>query len=452
MVKESLRAVARKAAVFVAAGAMAASGAVALAGTADAATTLGAAAAARGRYFGAAVAANHLGEAQYASTWTTEFNGVTPENEMKWQTVEPNRNQFNFSSADQIVTQARSRGMTIRGHTLVWHSQLAGWVSGLDATNLRSAMLNHINGVMAHWKGQIYAWDVVNEAFAENGGRRSESVFQQKLGNGYIEEAFRAARTADPNAKLCYNDYNTDGMNAKSNAVYAMVQDFKSRGVPIDCVGFQSHFNAQSPVPSNYQQNLARFAALGVDVQITELDIEGSGTAQANNYANVVRACLGVSRCTGITVWGIPDKYSWRASGTPLLFNDNYGKKAAYTSVLNELNGGTTDPPPDDPEDPPPADGACAATVTTNQWQGGFVGTVRVTAGSAQVNGWTVTVTLPSGATLTSGWNANRSGNSGTVQFTNVGFNGSIAPGQSVEFGYQGTGTGTGVTPSCAAD
>jgi len=448
MVIKSLRTTARKVLVVAAAGALAATGAIALAGTADAATTLGAAAAARGKYFGAAVSTGHLGEAQYASTWTTEFNGVTPENEMKWDTIEPNRNQFNFSPADQITTQARSRSMTIRGHTLVWHSQLAGWVSGLDATNLRSAMVNHINGVMGHWKGQIYAWDVVNEAFAENGSRRAESPFQQKLGNGYIEEAFRAARAADPAAKLCYNDYNTDGQNAKSNGVFAMVQDFKSRGVPIDCVGFQSHFNSASPVPSDYQANLQRFANLGVDVQITELDIEGSGTTQANNYTRVLNACLAVTRCTGITVWGIPDKYSWRASGTPLLFDGNYGKKPAYTAVLNALNGGTTDPPP---ENPPPASGACSATVTTNQWESGFVGTVRVTAGNAQVNGWTVTVTLPSGATITSGWNANRSGNTGTVGFTNVNFNGSIAPGQSVEFGYQGTGTGTGATTSCAA-
>jgi endo-1,4-beta-xylanase len=443
---------ARKVLVLASAGAMAVTGVIALSTAAEAATTLGAAAAARGRYFGAAVSQGHLGEAQYTNTWNTEFNGVTPENEMKWQTIEPNRNQFNFAPADQITTPARSRGMTIRGHTLVWHSQLAGWVSGLDTANLRSAMVNHINMVMGHWKGQIYAWDVVNEAFEENGTRR-QSPFQQRLGNGFIEEAFRTARAADPNAKLCYNDYNTDSINAKSNAVLALVQDFKSRGVPIDCVGFQSHFNAQSPVPSNYQQNLARFTALGVDVQITELDIEGSGTAQANNYTNVLRACLAVARCTGITVWGIPDKYSWRASGTPLLFNDNYGKKPAYTAVLNELNGGTTDPPPTDPPptDPPPTGGACTATVTTNQWNTGFVGTVRVTAGSAAISSWTVSLTLPSGAAITSGWNANRSGNSGAIQFTPVGFNGSIPSGQSIEFGYQGTGTGTGVTPSCAA-
>jgi endo-1,4-beta-xylanase len=447
MVTTSLRTTARRALALAAAGAMAVTGMVALSGTASAATTLGASAAERGRYFGAAVSANRLSETQYVNTLNTEFNSVTPENEMKWDALEPNRNQFNWTNADRIFNHARGRGMTVRGHTLVWHSQLPGWVGGLDTNNLRSAMTNHINQVMGHWRGQIHSWDVVNEAFEENGSRR-QSAFQQRLGNGYIEEAFRAARAADPNAKLCYNDYNTDGINAKSNAVLALVQDFKNRGVPIDCVGFQSHFNAQSPVPSNYQQNLQRFAALGVDVQITELDIEGSGTAQANNYANVVRACLAVTRCTGITVWGIPDHYSWRPNGTPLLFDRNYQKKPAYTAVLNVLNGGQTDPPP---TDPPPTTGACSASVSTNQWNEGFVGTVRVTAGSAQVNGWTVALTLPSGATITSVWNANRSASTGAVQFSNVGHNGSVAPGQSVEFGYQGSGTGTGVTPSCTA-
>ena len=271
-------------------------------------------------------------------------------------------------------------------------------------------------------------------------------MFQQRLGNGYIEEAFRTARAADPNAKLCYNDYNTDGQNAKSNAVYTMVQDFKSRGVPIDCVGFQSHFNAQSPVPGDYQANLQRFAALGVDVQITELDIEGSGTAQANNYANVVRTCLAVSRCTGITVWGVTDKYSWRPNGTPLLFDGNYNKKPAYTAVLNTLNGGTTDPP----DDPPPTGEGCTATISTNQWQDGFVGTVRVTAGGSAVSSWTATVTLPSGATIVNNWNSTRTGNSGAVRFTNATHNGAIAAGQWTEFGYQGTGTGSGATVTCA--
>ncbi len=452
MSTSTLRTACRQVLALVATGAVVATGLVALSGTAAAASTLGAAAAERGRYFGAAVAANHLGEAAYVNTLNTEFNSVTPENEMKWDALEPSQNSFSFGNADRIVNHAQSRGMAVRGHTLVWHQQLPGWVSGLPAAQLRTAMNNHITTVMRHYQGDIHSWDVVNEAFQDGGsGARRSSPFQDKLGDGFIEEAFRTARAADPNAKLCYNDYNTDGQNAKSNAVYAMVSDFKARGVPIDCVGFQSHFNPQSPVPSDYRANLQRFANLGVDVQITELDIEGSGTAQANNYRTVTEACLGVTRCTGITVWGIPDHYSWRASGTPLLFDRNYQKKPAYTAVLTALGGDSEDPDdPDDPDDPPIGDG-CTATIATNQWQGGFVGTVRVTAGGAAINGWTATVTLPSGATIVNNWNANRSGNSGTIRFTNVTHNGSVAAGQSTEFGYQGTGTGTGATVTCAA-
>jgi endo-1,4-beta-xylanase len=286
-----------------------------------------------------------MNDSTYVATWDREFNGVTPENEMKWDATEPSRNGFRFTSADQIVSHAQSKGMKIRGHTLVWHAQLPSWVSGLSTGDLRTAMTNHINGVMGHYKGKIYAWDVVNEAFADGGavGSLRSSVFTQKLGNGFIEEAFRAARAADPNAKLCYNDYNIDDANAnKTRGVYNMVRDFKARGVPIDCVGLQSHFG--NP-PSNYQQNIAQFAALGVDVQITELDVGGSGSTQADAYRRVTQACMAVSRCTGITVWGITDKYSWRSGDTPLLFDGNFNKKAAYDAVLSAFNGGTSNPP-----------------------------------------------------------------------------------------------------------
>ncbi|MFC4537134.1 endo-1,4-beta-xylanase, partial [Sphaerisporangium dianthi] len=312
-----------------------------------AASTLGAAAAQSGRYFGAAISASHLNDSTYVATWDREFNSVTTENEMKWDATEPSRNSFRFTSADRIVTHAQSVGMKIRGHTLVWHGQLPGWVSSLSTADLRTAMTNHINGVMGHYKGQIHTWDVVNEAFNDGGavGTLRSSVFTQKLGNGFIEEAFRAARAADPAAKLCYNDYNIDDANAnKTRGVYNMVKDFKARGVPIDCVGLQSHFG--NP-PSNYQSNIAQFAALGVDVQITELDIGGSGSTQADAYRRVTQACLAVSRCTGITVWGVTDKYSWRSGDTPLLFDGNFNKKAAYTSVLNALNAGGPSPSPE---------------------------------------------------------------------------------------------------------
>ncbi|MDQ1293982.1 MAG: endo,4-beta-xylanase, partial [Actinomycetota bacterium] len=206
-------------------------------------------------------------------------------------------------------------------------------------TALRNAMKNHITQVMQHYQGKLYAWDVVNEAFADGSSSRRDSNLQQ-TGNDWIEVAFKTARAADPDVKLCYNDYNTDDMNhAKTQGVYNMVKDFKARGVPIDCVGFQSHFNNQSPVPGNYQQNLQRFADLGVEVQITELDIEGSGQTQSNNYTKVVKACLAVAKCTGITVWGVRDSDSWRASATPLLFDNSGNKKPAYTGTLNALNG-----------------------------------------------------------------------------------------------------------------
>ena len=302
------------------------------------ASTLGAQAAQSGRYFGTAVAAGRLGDSTYSRILDREFNAVTPENEMKWDTTEPSRGNFNFGPGDQIVSHAAAHGQRMRGHTLVWHSQLPGWVGSIrDANTLRSVMNNHITTVMNHYKGRIYSWDVVNEAFADGGsGQHRSSVFQNLLGDGFIEQAFRTARSADPAAKLCYNDYSIENWSdAKTQGVYRMVRDFKARGVPIDCVGFQSHFGTGGP-PASFQTTLSNFAALGVDVQITELDIaQASPTA----YANTVRACMNVPRCNGITVWGIRDSDSWRSGENPLLFDRNGNKKSAYQAVLSALGG-----------------------------------------------------------------------------------------------------------------
>jgi len=453
----------RLAVTLAAVSAVAAGAAIALATGAEAGTTLGASAAEKGRYFGTAVAAGKLSNGTYTGILDREFNMITPENEMKWDATEPSQGQFRYTSADQIVSHAQAHGQRMRGHALLWYQQEPGWAQNMSGSALRNAMMNHVTTVAAHYKGKIYAWDVVNEAFADGGGGGRRDSNLQRTGNDWIEVAFRTARAADPGAKLCYNDYNTDGINAKSTGVYNMVRDFKSRGVPIDCVGFQSHLGGLPP--SDYQANLQRFADLGVEVQITELDISGSN--QATAYANVVKACLNVSRCAGITVWGIRDSDSWHTGENPLLFDGNGNKKAAYNSTLSALNGpgSTVSTPPvsSPPVSSPPVSPApstspggntgngCSATVSLNQWDGGFVATIRVTAGSGAINGWTVNLTVPSGATITGGWNANRSGDSGAVRFTNVSYNGQVGAGQYTEFGFQATGSGSGISPTCSA-
>ncbi|WFE36152.1 endo-1,4-beta-xylanase [Micromonospora sp. WMMD975] len=438
------------------AGVLAAGMAVALAPTASAGTTLRASAAEKGRYFGAAVATNKLSDNTYVTVLNREFNSVVAENEMKWDATESQQGRFNYSGGDRLVSHARANGMSVRGHALLWHQQQPGWAQGMSGSALRNAAINHVTQVATHFKGQIYAWDVVNEAFADggSGGRRDSNL--QRTGNDWIEAAFRAARAADPGAKLCYNDYNTDGINAKSTGVYNMVRDFKSRGVPIDCVGFQSHLG--TTIPGDYQANLQRFADLGVDVQITELDVMTGGN-QANIFGTVTRSCLAVSRCTGITVWGVRDCDSWRGSDNALLFDCSGNKKAAYTSVLNALNAGgtntpppnTTTPPPPNQTTPPPSSGGCSASVTLNSWTGGFVASVKVTAGSGGTRGWTVSLTLPGGASVTNTWSATASGSTGTVRFANVDYNGQLGAGQSAEFGFQGNGSASGITPTCSA-
>jgi endo-1,4-beta-xylanase len=455
--------------IVAAVGGLAAAGAIVMPGSASAATTLGASAAERGgRYYGTAVAANKLSDSAYTTILNREFNQVTPENEMKQDATEPNQNQFTYGPADQIVSYARARNMRVKGHTLAWHSQQPGWMQSMEGAALRSAMINHVRNVATHFRGQVFGWDVVNEAFDDGGAGARRNSNLQRTGNDWIEVAFRTAREADPGAQLCYNDYNTDNWTAaKTQGVFRMVQDFKQRGVPIDCVGFQAHFTGGSNYPSNFRTTLSSFAALGVDVQVTELDIRNAPTQP---YAAVASDCLAVARCNGITVWGIRDQDSWRSGEAPLLFNGSQ-KKPAYDAVLAALNSGqpsppppttappppppTTAPPPPPPTTgappPPPPPGGCTAAVSVNQWNGGFVATVRVTAGNSAINGWAVSLTLPSGATIANAWNANRSASTGAVRFTNMPYNGGVPAAGQTEFGFQSSGTAGSLTPSCTA-
>jgi endo-1,4-beta-xylanase len=297
------------------------------------------------RWVGSAVAAGPLAdEPDYRAVLTREFDSVTPENEMKWGVVEATRGEYDWSGADAIVGYAKRTGKSVRGHTLVWHSQLPEWVDDLEAAELRSTVKRHIKTTVSRFKGKIRAWDVVNEAFNEDGTRR-ETVFQQKLGEGYIAEAFRLAHAADPRAKLYINDYNIEGINAKSDAVYNLVRSLKKQGVPIEGVGIQTHLALQYGFPTTMRENIERFAKLGVDVAITEADVRipqptdaAKLEAQADFYQQAWDACHAVRRCVEFTTWGFTDRHSWVPGVFPgeddaCLFDEDLRPKPAYQRI-----------------------------------------------------------------------------------------------------------------------
>ena len=444
---------------------------------AHAATTLASAAEGQGRYFGTAYATAHASDSTYASIAGSQFDMITPENEMKWDTVEASHGSFNYGPGDQVVSFAQSHNQRVRGHNLVWHSQLPGWVSSLPTNQVQAAMESHITAEVTHYKGKIYAWDVVNEPFDDSGNLRQD-VFYQAMGTGYIADALRTARAADPDAKLYLNDYNIEGSGAKADAMYSLVSSLKSQGVPIDGVGFETHLAIQYGFPTGMQANLQRFANLGLDVAITELDVRmqlpedsAKDATQSTYYTNVINACLSVSRCVGWTVWGVSDNYSWvpntfNGEGAALLYNSSEQPKPVYTTVLNALSANPpSSPPPSSapPSSPPPTSAppssapptsqppvaGCSATYSVvNQWPGGFQVTVTVQNGSTARNSWTVTWTFPDGQTISQLWNGTYTQSGSTVTAHNASYNGSLAANASTTFGFLGTSTGSNGAPT----
>ena len=284
----------------------------------------------------------------YRQLIAAQFSTVTPENEMKWDAVEPSRGDFHFGPADEIVGAARDAGQKVRGHTLVWHAQVPGWVKDLDAGQLRQAMREHIRREMEHFKDDVGVWDVVNEPITDEGGLR-QSVFERRLGDGFIEDAFRTARAADANAKLYLNEIGAEGINPKSNRLYEIVRDLKTRGVPIDGVGFQTHANLDG-LPADMVDNMRRFKALGLDVAITEADVAlklppspADLQAQADVYAKIVGNCLAVD-CRSLTFWGYTDGRSWISEtqagmGAATLLDEKLAPKPAFFAVQKALGG-----------------------------------------------------------------------------------------------------------------
>jgi endo-1,4-beta-xylanase len=331
---------------------VAAMAALATGGTAQAALAPGTplktlAQAAGGRYFGSDMTGNLLSQSTVTQLQAQQFNMVTPGNEMKWDTTEPSNGTFNFAPGDQIVSYAQANGERVRCHNLVWSSQLPSWVSALPASQVQAAMETHITTEASHYKGECYAWDVVNEPFNSDGSFEADPFFNA-MGSGYIADALRTAHAADPNAKLYLNDFNIEGENAKSNAMFSLAQSLLAQGVPLNGIGFESHF-ILGQVPTDMEANMQRFANLGLDVAVTELDDRITLPAttanlqqQATDFAAVVKDCLGVSRCVGVTQWAVGDADSWvpgtfSGQGAATMFDQNYNPKPAFTAVQNAL-------------------------------------------------------------------------------------------------------------------
>jgi len=315
---------------------------------------------------GTAVRAAQLSEIRYAASLSREFNMVEPEDAMKWWVVRRNQGTFDFRQGDEVVRFAQAHGMKVRGHCLLWARDNPEWLAQGHFTPAQLSLLlrDHIAHAMKHYAGQVFAWDVVNEALDENGDVR-DSIWYDRPGIGfagkgtlYIERAFRWAHEADSQALLFYNEAEGEELNGKSDAIYDMVRDFKRRGVPIDGVGLQLHVSKLNLDVAGLQANIARIAALGVQVHITELDVsiplslEGNPMnkddliRQAQIYRSVARVCLQAAGCTAIQTWGFTDKYSWIGSsshgsrGMALPLDRAYRSKPAYGAILEELTAG----------------------------------------------------------------------------------------------------------------
>ncbi|TDC00414.1 endo-1,4-beta-xylanase [Nonomuraea longispora] len=291
------------------------------------------------------------GEADYRKVLNHQFNHVTAENAMKWESVEPERGRHTWADADALVHNAHRNRQRVRGHTLVWHNQLPAWLTegvadgSITPRELKRILRDHIITQVRRYKGKIRAWDVVNEVVEEDGSLR-QNIWLTHLGPGYVADAFRWAHRADPHAKLYINDYNLEWNAPKIETTFSLVKDLQARGVPVHGVGFQGHLGIQYDYPGDWANVMRRFADLGLEIAVTELDVRmvlpvtpEKLATQADYYRRALTDCLSVKACKEFTVWGFTDRHSWvpgwfDGEGAACLLDENLAPKPAYRALL----------------------------------------------------------------------------------------------------------------------
>ena len=314
---------------------------------------------------GAAVGPTQLqNDAEYGPALALDFNSLTAENVMKWNALQPTLGVYTFGPADQLVTFAQANGMAVRGHNLIWEQVLIdstpAYVTDItDEQELRDLMTDHIQTVVGHFAGDVDAWDVVNEPLETGGTAVHDNVFRQLLGPGYIAEALQIAHAADPSAKLFINEVGVSKAGPKFDALLALATDLLNQGAPLHGVGIQGHIFFSPPNVVELQANIEALAALGLIVELTEVDVPVRGPGdlasklevQRLEYEGLVSACMAVPACTRVTTWGFTDKYTWIDSFfgpgmAPLPLDENYARKPAYFGVRDGLLSRLGEPVP----------------------------------------------------------------------------------------------------------
>jgi endo-1,4-beta-xylanase len=291
-------------------------------------------------------------EPRYAEIAAREFDAVTPENALKWGPVHPAPDRWELGPADAVVAFGESRAMRVRGHALVWHEQLPDWVGArMTATRLHRVLGDHVRRLVGRYRGRIALWDVVNEAIAGDGRGLRRTVLQRRLGGGHVADAFHLAHAADPAARLFYNDHGAEAPGRKADAVHELLARLRAAGAPVHGVGLQMHVDAaRPPDPQAVARNVARLAALGLAVEISEMDVRVASlpgdrgarlAVQRGVYRDLVAACLEVPGFQAVTVWGVADRHSWIdarwGADDPLLFDDEYRPKPAYDGLRDAI-------------------------------------------------------------------------------------------------------------------